>query len=399
TYATIGGKEVELTDMDGAIQDLVMLGVHDQLTGVEDSTKHALFLLLDGSRPMTGDLNMNLNDVYLGQAVAGSGGAITGYASSGGGAPSIHKVEWMPHYQSGINKHGWRIYDRDYSGANPAGYMCIGDVGGVARIYIGPELQATDLIASTKVIANRIDERTATAGVTIDSMLVKDGHTIVIGGLFRERTNNSRAQVPGLGNLPGLGYLFRRRTDTTEREEVIILITPHIIKQPIDEAVSEQLGDDIRRFRFGMRQGLMWFGSSRLAQSHMRWARQHVANGATRKAIWDVNMALSMAPRLVAALRLKERLTNQAIWANEEPYSSVNYVIQKMIMQELGLPVDQSVIPAKPSDGGELPQNVRDAMGIGNLLEAPLVPAKKKRPVVAPDNPPTKPESKPLQGK
>jgi hypothetical protein len=184
TYATIAGQEVELTDMDSAIRTLITTGAHDQLTGVENSTKHALFLLLDGSRAMTGDLNTNLNDVYLGQAVAGANGALTGNASSGGGAPSIHTVEFMPHYQSGINKHGWRIYDRDYVGASPAAYLCIGDVAGVARLYAGPELQATDLIASTKVITDVISERTATAGVTIDSMLVKDGHILLtaLGG-------------------------------------------------------------------------------------------------------------------------------------------------------------------------------------------------------------------------
>lgn len=182
TYATIAGQEVELTDMDSAIQSLVTTSKHDQLTGVENSTKHALFLLLDGSRPMTGELNMNLNDVYLGQALAGANGALTGYASSGGGAPAIHKVEWMPHYQA-VYGHGWRIYDRDYVGANPYGYMTIKDVAGTSVIYMGPRLYSPDLWA-TALTTNIINERTATAGVTIDSMLVKDGHILLtaLGG-------------------------------------------------------------------------------------------------------------------------------------------------------------------------------------------------------------------------
>ena len=64
----------------------------------------------------------------------------------------------------------------------------------------------------------------ATTGV-----LVRDGHTIVIGGLFRESTTNGRSQVPILGDIPYVGVLFRKTSDKTLREELIILITPHIL--------------------------------------------------------------------------------------------------------------------------------------------------------------------------
>ena len=73
---------------------------------------------------------------------------------------------------------------------------------------------------------------------TTSNIMVKDGHTIVIGGLFRESTNTTRSQVPFLGNLPVAGYLFRSQTDTTIRQEIIILLTPHIVKD--DNAYCEE---------------------------------------------------------------------------------------------------------------------------------------------------------------
>src|SRR5690606_34789944 len=62
------------------------------------------------------------------------------------------------------------------------------------------------------------------------NVMVKDGQTIVIGGLFREESTTSKGQVPFLGNLPLAGPLFRRQRDRSVREEVIILLTPHIVK-------------------------------------------------------------------------------------------------------------------------------------------------------------------------
>ena len=72
------------------------------------------------------------------------------------------------------------------------------------------------------------------------NVMVRDGHTIVIGGLFRESTQISKSQVPGFGSLPGVGPLFGKRTDSTVREEVIILLTPHIVK---DDAAYAEAGE------------------------------------------------------------------------------------------------------------------------------------------------------------
>ncbi|RJQ20307.1 MAG: type IV pilus secretin family protein [Nitrospiraceae bacterium] len=79
--------------------------------------------------------------------------------------------------------------------------------------------------------------RTSFSGVpTIDTnevstqILIKDGDTLALGGIFK--TNNSKdvSAVPGLGRIFGLGWLFKNEKDVTDSTELLIFITPKIVK-------------------------------------------------------------------------------------------------------------------------------------------------------------------------
>jgi type IV pilus assembly protein PilQ len=59
-----------------------------------------------------------------------------------------------------------------------------------------------------------------------------DGQTIVIGGLNKETSADSRSGVPLLEDIPGLGYLFKKKGSANEMEDLLIFITPHILKPP-----------------------------------------------------------------------------------------------------------------------------------------------------------------------
>jgi len=237
---------------------------------------------------------------------------------------------------------------------------------------------------------------------TTQNVLIRDGRTIVIGGLFRERTTNGRSQIPVLGNIPYLGVLFRGTNDGIEREEVIILVTPHIITHDSDEPTSEQIKDDIERFRVGQRKGLRWWGRSRLAQTHMRWARQELLAGRRDKALWNVDMALSLNPKMIEAVHLKERLTDRAYWADEHRISTAKYVVQQMVMQELGKPVERIVPPDKPLKAKDVEPEVREKLGIAERYfdPLPMLPpqmleaAKDQSSQDSPEKKPVKPEQK-----
>ena len=233
------------------------------------------------------------------------------------------------------------------------------------------ELHPENSTGSVVQVGSSALPSSATTEVT-SNVIVKDGHTIIIGGLFRESTTIGRSQVPVAGNLPIIGTLFRSTSDATRREEVIILITPHIIKDKPDFAVGEQLKTEIERVRIGARQGLQWWGRGRLAQTHMQWARNDLKKGRNTTALWNTKMALSLQPTMLDAIRLKERLDCKAIWSNQSNTSIVKHTLERMIMQDIGKPYGLIVSPIRPMDNQKLLPEVRKKLGVGKEYELPL---------------------------
>ena len=80
-----------------------------------------------------------------------------------------------------------------------------------------------------------------------NNVVVKDGTTGVIGGLIRETASHTGNEIPGLGDVPLIGWLFRTKNDTRKKQNVVILITPYIIKDGIDlERVTDYKMDEFR---------------------------------------------------------------------------------------------------------------------------------------------------------
>jgi general secretion pathway protein D len=74
-----------------------------------------------------------------------------------------------------------------------------------------------------------INRRTAKT-VTV----VRDQNTVVIGGLIRNTDTNSETAVPILGDIPILGALFRRTTRTQQRSNLLLFLTPYVIRDQSD---------------------------------------------------------------------------------------------------------------------------------------------------------------------
>ncbi len=68
---------------------------------------------------------------------------------------------------------------------------------------------------------------------TDTTLIVNDGETVVISGLSKQRTSGGDAGVPGLKDIPGLGYLFKADSKAEKLEEVLIFITPRILKPEV----------------------------------------------------------------------------------------------------------------------------------------------------------------------
>lgn len=59
--------------------------------------------------------------------------------------------------------------------------------------------------------------------------IVQDGHTLVLGGIISTRTQQTRSGLPYLSKIPILGYLFGTTTDEDERNELLLMVTPHVV--------------------------------------------------------------------------------------------------------------------------------------------------------------------------
>jgi type IV pilus assembly protein PilQ len=78
---------------------------------------------------------------------------------------------------------------------------------------------------------------TTPAGIAISTkhvkteVLVENGGTVVIGGIYdqRERVDNTR--VPFFGDLPYIGFLFRNQVNTSSKTELLVFITPRIVNE------------------------------------------------------------------------------------------------------------------------------------------------------------------------
>jgi general secretion pathway protein D len=62
-------------------------------------------------------------------------------------------------------------------------------------------------------------------------VVARSGETVLLGGLISDNVTNNVAKVPGLGDIPWLGRLFRSDTESTERTELVVLITPQVLDE------------------------------------------------------------------------------------------------------------------------------------------------------------------------
>ncbi len=96
-----------------------------------------------------------------------------------------------------------------------------------------------------------IDSPTFSQSVVESSIAVHAGETAAIGGLIEDNRTNSRTGIPVLQNLPGVGALFRQTTFDEDRTELLVLLTPRVVR---DQADQRRATEELRRRLTGLRQ-------------------------------------------------------------------------------------------------------------------------------------------------
>jgi general secretion pathway protein D len=88
------------------------------------------------------------------------------------------------------------------------------------------------------------------------TVLVEDGQTLVLGGLIDDKINDSRDKVPFLGDIPLLGSLFRYRTTSESKRNLMVFLHPTILRDPeTADYFSRSKYDDWRAAQLGQLQG------------------------------------------------------------------------------------------------------------------------------------------------
>lgn len=160
------------------------------------------------------------------------------------------------------------------------------------------------------------------------NVMVKDGQTIVLGGLFREGVQASRRQVPGLGDVPVIGAAFRGHDDATNRSEIIFLITPTLVNDETIMAQGERAMGLVENTRTGLRNGLLPWSRDKRSSQHLIEAERLAAAGDIDAALNRVNRAISMNPFQPEAIAMRERLMN------EKEYWPTRSLMNEIVKQE-----------------------------------------------------------------
>ena len=101
--------------------------------------------------------------------------------------------------------------------------------GDLIHLKVRPEVSALDFSNGVNIEGFRIPALSTRRAET--EVELRDGQTFVIAGLMNNTATETMSKIPGIGDIPILGMLFRSRAYKKERTELVVMITPQIVRQ------------------------------------------------------------------------------------------------------------------------------------------------------------------------
>jgi type IV pilus assembly protein PilQ len=98
-----------------------------------------------------------------------------------------------------------------------------------------PKEIGKQIMLKVRTTRNSVGAQSSPAGPSIErkeattQVIVRDGETMVIGGVFIDTQSNSVAGIPYLSRVPVLGWLFKSKTESVSKSELLIFLTPSIV--------------------------------------------------------------------------------------------------------------------------------------------------------------------------
>jgi general secretion pathway protein D len=107
------------------------------------------------------------------------------------------------------------------------------------------DVSSTAVTGATDITTNKRSIKT--------TVLVEDGQTLVLGGLIDDQLKDTRSKVPFLGDIPLLGSLFRYRTNSKAKRNLMVFLHPTILRDPATaDFYSRSKYDDLRAAQLGL---------------------------------------------------------------------------------------------------------------------------------------------------
>ncbi|MCC5830477.1 MAG: hypothetical protein JJU36_13610 [Phycisphaeraceae bacterium] len=168
----------------------------------------------------------------------------------------------------------------------------------------------------------------------LTNVMVRSGQTVILGGLFEEKTITGRNQVPFLGDIPILGSAFRGQADQVQRNEYIFMIRASLVR---DERLGDGSAAYLDRFeqlRIGAREGLLPWSRDKLAAAHLQRAISYQRSGNDNRALMATRWALASDPRFLPARELRDQLTGSRRFHVD--YEGLQEAVDMFIDTEIG---------------------------------------------------------------
>lgn len=144
------------------------------------------------------------------------------------------------------------------------------------------------------------------------NVMCQNGSTVVIGGLIREDLQTNTDQIPVLGNLPVAGALFRQKTDKIDRREILVLITPRLIDDPVMGQEGAKLGNEFLRRQEVVFDKMSPIGRRYHGERYLRKAKAAWAACDEETALKYANLAVHFDPMHREAIALRDEIAGVA---------------------------------------------------------------------------------------
>lgn len=200
---------------------------------------------------------------------------------------------------------------------------------GFIRMELRPSISSGESISLGPQNAPQTENQELTTNI-----MLRDGQTVVLGGLFKEETSIDRKQVPGLGDVPILGTGFKGQKDNVDRSEIIFLVKASIMQDEVLADMANDIDAGFDKVLIGQREGLLPWSRTKLTNSYMKDAMSHLEKGDRDMAMWAVNKALYLEPTMLEAMELKEELTGEKITAHSHR-SIMDSAIDSLVGEKL----------------------------------------------------------------